>query len=496
MTTSTRLKENENFQQRKTTQRPSTEVQCCQMNFLHILACAVACLVILELYMESELGNLKQKVAQLDAETREQQDLLRKCNTCSRIQHRNGITGHAPWIRNSVGDHKTCLEALTADPTLESGMFWIDPDGQGSGDGPIYVYCNMTTGSTSVLHDNEDAVDIDHCFDPGCYSRPIKYNATLRQMTVLSELSEVCQQSIQIDCFNAAFKFNGIHYAWWNDRKGDPHYFWSGNNQNTSGDGRYHTCQCGLDGTCKDKSLSCNCDSDLAIQSSDIGTLTDKDLLPVTKLNFGRTVAPASVNRHTLGRFECSGKVVLNGMPSSCQDLWRIGYTLSGLYSIKGSSSKKVETVYCDFSKEPDNQGFQTWVGYTDVKSENVYFNVQRETGYHSGNGRLLPFEKEINNVGNAFNLKSGVFVAPRNGTYVFYLSISVNSHSSLLLSLRLNDADIASCLKTSYGAWHCNIPYTLKLKPGDRVHVSVKEGSIDNAYFTGFLLSEDIFSS
>jgi hypothetical protein len=87
------------------------------------------------------------------------------------------------------------------------------------------------------------------------------------------------------------------------------------------------------------------------------GTLTDNDLLPVTKLNFGRTVAPASVNRHTLGRFECSGKVVLNGMPSSCQDLWRIGYTLSGLYSIKGSSSKKVETVYCDFSKEPDNQG-------------------------------------------------------------------------------------------------------------------------------------------
>jgi hypothetical protein len=202
------------------------------MNFLHILAYAVACLVILELYIEVNkynktvflfpygIGKLKQKVAQLDADpTREQQGLLRKCNTCSSSnQHCNGVTGHTLGIRNTAGNPKTCLEALTADPSLESGMFWIDPDGQGSGDGPIYVYCNMTTGnsallnlyahvikylfslpgSTSVLHDSEDAIDIDHCFDPGCYSRPIKYNATLRQMTVLSEISDVCQQSIQV----------------------------------------------------------------------------------------------------------------------------------------------------------------------------------------------------------------------------------------------------------------------------------------------------------
>ena len=53
---------------------------------------------------------------------------------------------------------------------------------------------------------------------------------------------------------------------------------------------------------------------------------------------------------------ECNGKVVLNGMPASCEDLWRIGYTLSGLYSIKGSSNK-VETVYCDFNKLPGDEG-------------------------------------------------------------------------------------------------------------------------------------------
>ena len=41
---------------------------------------------------------------------------------------------------------KTCDTILQSDPSKESGMYWIDPDGQGQGDGPIYVYCNMSTG--------------------------------------------------------------------------------------------------------------------------------------------------------------------------------------------------------------------------------------------------------------------------------------------------------------------------------------------------------------
>ena len=37
-------------------------------------------------------------------------------------------------VRKGTPDPKTCLEARTADPSLESGMFWIDPDGQSRGD--------------------------------------------------------------------------------------------------------------------------------------------------------------------------------------------------------------------------------------------------------------------------------------------------------------------------------------------------------------------------
>jgi hypothetical protein len=44
------------------------------------------------------------------------------------------------------GIPRTCREAHLADPSLTSGMHWIDPDGQAVGDDPIYVYCDMISG--------------------------------------------------------------------------------------------------------------------------------------------------------------------------------------------------------------------------------------------------------------------------------------------------------------------------------------------------------------
>lgn len=49
----------------------------------------------------------------------------------------------------SVFTPRTCTEARDSGlPEFkESGMYWIDPDGLGIGDKPIYVYCNMTSGN-------------------------------------------------------------------------------------------------------------------------------------------------------------------------------------------------------------------------------------------------------------------------------------------------------------------------------------------------------------
>ena len=90
------------------------------------------------------------------------------------------------------------------------------------------------------------------------------------------------------------------------------------------------------------------------------GVITDKNVLPVTRLNFGRTLLETSSGIHTLGRFECTGTLALTGLPTSCQYLWLIGHTLNGFYSIKGA--KLMESVYCDFTKLPDDAGINVFV--------------------------------------------------------------------------------------------------------------------------------------
>lgn len=42
---------------------------------------------------------------------------------------------------------RTCQDARANNPSLSSGMYWVDPDGNNVGDDAIYVFCNMETGN-------------------------------------------------------------------------------------------------------------------------------------------------------------------------------------------------------------------------------------------------------------------------------------------------------------------------------------------------------------
>ncbi|KAI9561306.1 hypothetical protein GHT06_012262 [Daphnia sinensis] len=397
----------------------------------------------------------------------------------------------------AVFSPRTCQEALDSGlPEFsQSGMYWIDPDGVGIGDGSIYVYCDMTTGITAVGHDSESTITIPECPDAGCYSRPIVYpNSTIRQLKALTEISAECYQSIQVNCVGGPFTVAGIDYAWWNDIEGKQQNFWSGSDETA------HICQCGIDGNCILPNLPCNCDANVAVPLSDNGKITLKRVLPVTRLNFGHTSYVGG--SHTLGKLECVGKSAAAVVPTSCLDLWRTGYLLNGLYSIR--RNQKIAFVYCDFSLGQDVA--QTDVGYVDVKSQPVQFYVQKTANFTApaANAVLFPFEMVQLNEGGAMNELMGVFTAPKSGIHVFdFAAVDLPGGADLVVNIYKNDVLIASggpVGSANHGT--VAIPSMLRLAVGDTIKVTIStlNGMLYSdplrpmTHFTGFLLEEDIF--
>ena len=122
-----------------------------------------------------------------------------------------------------------------------------------------------------------------------------------------------------------------------------------------------------------------------------------------------------------------------------------------------------------------------------------VHFYVQRNSSYSSVHSSI-PFQLSRLNEGLAMNLETGVFVAPRDGTYHFSLSgIKDNSDDPLLIHLRLNEKNI--------GAAYGSLPFatfflhsTLRMEKGDQVDLYLSTGTCYDTkdhltHFTGSLI-------
>ena len=99
--------------------------------------------------------DLTLKVTRLETKVQEQETLLNFLlqSTDELPVSPTGSKSIAANYRQNViqsngksGIPRTCREFRAANPSIASGMQWIDPDGQGIGDDPIYVFCDMSTG--------------------------------------------------------------------------------------------------------------------------------------------------------------------------------------------------------------------------------------------------------------------------------------------------------------------------------------------------------------
>jgi len=179
-----------------------------------------------------------------------------------------------------------------------------------------------------------------------------------------------------------------------------------------------------------------------------------------------------------------------------------MGHTISGFYLVK-SGSTKVATTYCDFSKGSTEVGYETRIGNNDIISSPAQFFVQRNTRWSTLN-TPMPFQITRLNVGNALNIETGIFKAPKAGTYSFFFRfMQSNINASSYFQLELNGNSIGHNWGGSpFGSYHSNaVQAILKLKVGDEITLNLKGGELYDdgnlhTYFSGILLEEDLVIS
>jgi hypothetical protein len=156
----------------------------------------------------------------------------------------------------------------------------------------------------------------------------------------------------------------------------------------------------------------------------------------------------------------------------------------------------------------------QKWIGFADVKSAPVHFYVQRKSDFDTKD-TPIPFELARVNEGNAMNLTSGKFTAPRPGIYFFSFTALARLESSsssvgFSSSLYLNGNQIGMSLVREnkapvYQYSPLTLQSTLNLKKGDQLWVQINyygspsylhEDSHHFTHFTGFMLEEEIAES
>jgi hypothetical protein len=107
--------------------------------------------------LEAKVVTLETKVTRLEAKVEQQESQIaalmlkerEKDQSSSTKKFTMSVELNQNYKRNAI--FRTCQELRSSNPLLESGMYWIDPDGQGVGDDAIHVFCDMKSGKPIVL---------------------------------------------------------------------------------------------------------------------------------------------------------------------------------------------------------------------------------------------------------------------------------------------------------------------------------------------------------
>lgn len=199
------------------------------------------------------------------------------------------------------------------------------------------------------------------------------------------------------------------------------------------------------------------------------------------------------------------------GPPTNCTELSQLGYTLNGYYLVKNSNDSNknaavsLDTVFCAFKQpqgiiglskietriivkgklvESSQQGEKLVGAGSTSNSGAIHFHVESRgrTGSEGDEKDKFGVQFEIMhlNLGNAFDVKAGMFTASNTGVYRFFFTAEISS------TLGPYSIDFYHNTKIFRSTWVQNqvrplIEVTIKLKKEDDIHLKVNRAEIQN---------------
>ncbi|XP_078322275.1 complement C1q-like protein 3 isoform X3 [Crassostrea virginica] len=125
-----------------------------------------------------------------------------------------------------------------------------------------------------------------------------------------------------------------------------------------------------------------------------------------------------------------------------------------------------------------------------------VAFTVAVKSSSASLYSKTLIFDHIISNVGNGYNPSTGVFTAPRAGTYVFYVAAVEYSTYYLTLDIVINSAAKVRLVGYNSASYQTGTNMVSQyLRRGDDVHIKHTGGkgyysmTVPATTFTGFMI-------
>ncbi|XP_003908260.3 contactin-associated protein-like 4 [Papio anubis] len=184
-----------------------------------------------------------------------------------------------------------------------SGFYNIDPDGSGPLK-PFQAFCNMTDVPWTVLQHNGSALTrVKGASLENPHRAVFQYAASAEQLLASVDRARHCQQELELHCRRSRLQDprDGTALSWWAGRANETHTYWGGSFPGA------HQCACGLERDCLDPQYGCNCDADRDEWTSDVGVLSHREHLPVTKIVITDADRPGSEAAYKLGPLQCQG---------------------------------------------------------------------------------------------------------------------------------------------------------------------------------------------